>query len=404
MPTYSHSKLSTFETCPLQYKFAYIDRIKREEEGIEAFMGSRFHDAMERLYGELRYRVMPLEELIRFYEEKWVKEYHDDVVITNKKRTADDYRGLGRKCIESYYRRYHPFAQGTLLGLEKKVDVDLLGDGKYRIIGYIDRLMQLGNGRYEIHDYKTSGSLPEQRRLDEDRQLALYNIAVRKMWPDVEGVSLCWHYVVFDKEMTSSRTEKQLEKLKDNTIALIDRIEATRVFEPRESALCDWCSYQDLCPKRKHLCKVESLPINEYLNDDGVRLVNEFARLTAEKMEQNAKIDKIDEELDKIKEAAVAYAKKRDVELIRGSDHKLRVTEKTVVSAPTKDSPERGELEALLKRMGKWDALSMLDTHALAAIVMERALDTKSLSQLQNYLTIEKRYYIYLSLLRENED
>lgn len=37
MTTYSHSRLNTFENCPLQYKLQYIDGIKREEEGIEMF-------------------------------------------------------------------------------------------------------------------------------------------------------------------------------------------------------------------------------------------------------------------------------------------------------------------------------------------------------------------------------
>jgi len=43
-------------------------------------------------------------------------------------------------------------------------------------------------------------------------------------------------------------------------MGLIDRIEAEREFGPRESALCDWCSYWDLCPAKKHLVKVEALP------------------------------------------------------------------------------------------------------------------------------------------------
>lgn len=60
MAIYSHSKLETFENCPLRYKFAYIDRIKREEEGIEAFLGSRFHEVMEKLYKDLNYKIYSL--------------------------------------------------------------------------------------------------------------------------------------------------------------------------------------------------------------------------------------------------------------------------------------------------------------------------------------------------------
>jgi hypothetical protein len=36
LPIYSHSKLSTYETCPQQYKLRYIDRL-RPPEGEEGF-------------------------------------------------------------------------------------------------------------------------------------------------------------------------------------------------------------------------------------------------------------------------------------------------------------------------------------------------------------------------------
>jgi len=53
MPEYSIFQLGKFEECALQYKFIYVDGIKRYEEGVEAFLGQRFHDAMEWLYKEL---------------------------------------------------------------------------------------------------------------------------------------------------------------------------------------------------------------------------------------------------------------------------------------------------------------------------------------------------------------
>jgi len=56
MPEYSISQLGKFEECALQYKFIYVDKIKRDEEGIEAFLGQRFHDAMEWLYKERAFR------------------------------------------------------------------------------------------------------------------------------------------------------------------------------------------------------------------------------------------------------------------------------------------------------------------------------------------------------------
>jgi len=51
MPTYSHSRLSTFEDCPRRYYYRYIARlVVEEEEGIEGFLGSLVHEALEKLY------------------------------------------------------------------------------------------------------------------------------------------------------------------------------------------------------------------------------------------------------------------------------------------------------------------------------------------------------------------
>jgi len=37
-------------------------------------------------------------------------------------------------------------------------------------------------GEYEIHDYKTANSLPRQEDIDNDRQLALYAIAIKELF------------------------------------------------------------------------------------------------------------------------------------------------------------------------------------------------------------------------------
>ncbi|MDZ7262649.1 MAG: HAD-IC family P-type ATPase, partial [candidate division KSB1 bacterium] len=45
----------------------------------------------------------------------------------------------------------------------------------------IDRLMLAPDGAFEVHDYKTGSSLPEQATLDRDRQLGLYQIGVQTL-------------------------------------------------------------------------------------------------------------------------------------------------------------------------------------------------------------------------------
>jgi putative RecB family exonuclease len=111
MSIYSHSRLSTYEQCPLKYKLSYIDGIKREEEKvIEAFLGSRVHETLEKCYNDLRYtKLNTLKELIAYYDKIWDTNWNDAIFISRKELSSKDYRQMGKKFIETYYQRYAPF-------------------------------------------------------------------------------------------------------------------------------------------------------------------------------------------------------------------------------------------------------------------------------------------------------
>ena len=248
MPLYSHSRLNTFENCRLSYKYKYIDNIKGERDGVEAFFGKRFHDTMEKLYNDLKFKVATLEELKGYYNEIWEKKWNDGVLIVRKDKSEDDYRKIGLKALEKYYKRYHPFEEGRILDVEKHLIMDLDGSGKYKVQGYIDRLMETENGHYEIHDYKTSNSMKSQEELDKDKQLALYSLAIRELYSEVNDVHLIWHFLEHNKKMISKRTTEQLQQLKQEILNLIKKIELETEFPANLGILCNWCEFQTYCP------------------------------------------------------------------------------------------------------------------------------------------------------------
>ncbi len=379
---YSHSKLNYYETCPLKFKLAYIDEIKVEEEGIEAFLGSRFHEAMEKLYGELKFKTMTLDEVKAYYEERWKKNFHEKVVIVAEGRTAEDYFRLGLKFIEDYYRRYYPFNQNRVLGLEQFIEIELEGKRRYVLQGYVDRIDLTPDGIFEIHDYKTGGSLPEQAQADADRQLALYQLGVKKKWPWAEKFRLVWHYVAFDLEISSTRTPENLEDLKRKIIELIEKIEEDREFPPKESHLCNWCAFWNYCPLKKHEATLEELPANEYLNEEGVVLVNKYIQYLNQKKEAEA-------ELEKLKEAIIAYAEKNKLSRVMGSEFHLTLSKQEKIKIPGAGDEKRVLLENLIRQAGLWDRLSALDRFALEKAIKSRQLDTGLLEKLKELVTKE---------------
>lgn len=250
MPQYSHSKLSAYESCPLKYRYAYVDRVQLEErpENIEAFMGKRVHETLVKLYSD---RIIAkhdtVDDLLDYYDDIWGKRWSDDVTIVRKEYTAEHYHATGGKCIADYYARYQPFDESRTLGLEQNVVINVNG---YRLTGYIDRLSRRNDGCYEIHDYKTSKSLPPQSFFDRDRQLTLYMIGVRDSKKDAGQVDLVWHFLIHDKEIRSQRTEYNIERLKEYVVSLIGRIEQSEKendFPAVKGELCKWCEYRSLC-------------------------------------------------------------------------------------------------------------------------------------------------------------
>ena len=249
MQTYSNSRINSFENCPLQFRYRYIDRIKRRVQGVEALVGKVVHKVLENLYADLeRARTAPVEEFTAQFRELWLKAVTPDVRIVRDGMTLDDYQALGERCVESFYRRNHPFKSGEVLGCEIRVEFSLDTAGQYRILGFVDRVDRVAPGVFEIHDYKT-GSLPRYGALKKDRQLTLYEMAVRERWSGVKEVRQVWHYLAHSKEFVEKRGEDYLHKTRLSTIRAIEEIEGTVEFPPRRSPLCSWCDFLDICPE-----------------------------------------------------------------------------------------------------------------------------------------------------------
>jgi putative RecB family exonuclease len=403
MPIYSHSRLSTFENCPLKFKFQYIDKIKPEEPwtSVEAFMGSRAHDAFEKLYRDLNLtKLNTLDELLEYFDETWDKEWGDDVRIVRKEYTKDDYRNTGKKCIIDYYNHYKPFDDSKTLNLEQRVTIEIEG---HKLTGFIDRLSQRGEGEYEIRDYKTNANLPTQEKCDSDRQLALYQIGVEDMWNDAKSVDLVWHFLRHNKEIRSTRTADEITQLKLDIVSLIEEAEKAEEednFPACESGLCGWCEFQMLCPNHAHLAFTQDMPTNEFLKEPGVDLVNRYAELMAQK---KVFMDNFESEIAKLKEALIVYAQKENVEVVRGSDKKLRVKATESYKFPRKDSPERAELDELIKKEDKWLEVSDLNASALAKALKEGVWSPKLVKKILEYQNMERDFRFSLSRLKERK-
>jgi RecB family exonuclease len=234
----SYSAISSYEKCPLSYRYQYIDRIEIAPSPYLSF-GRSLHTALEWLYGRAVPEPPVLEDLIAYLDSNWESEgYKDPEEERSFLSHARDVLTLFYKTNIGDFR--------LPIAVEERFELEMKG---YLLSGVIDRIDRRPDGSYEIIDYKTNRRLPEISRLREDLQLPIYQMACHEIW-GVYPSKLTFYYLVTNKRYsTKSYDQDRLSMVRarvDGVAALI----AAGKFTPTPNRLCPWCSYEDICPER----------------------------------------------------------------------------------------------------------------------------------------------------------
>lgn len=368
MASYSPSKLAQYMQCPLKYRFQYVDGIKKEEEGIEAFVGSRVHETLERMLTlKTDFDREPSYELAEeLFRKAWDEKYHPAVVIRESDVTPDDYKRRGLMMLRNYFEiePLHDF--GELLDLEQRLNFHV---GEHSINGIVDRLQRDG-GKLHVIDYKTSKGQMSQAQADEDRQLALYELGLRQLYPDIEEIELHWYMLAHREVVTSIRDAEARRRLEDQISYLIEEIESALDFRPKESTLCGWCDYSAECAAEK---EQRTLKPDETASPPSPRdLADEYAELTEKQKDLNGEVNKIKKRLEELKPLLGAVCREEGAWSVEGNECILDVAEKSDYYMPPKGSQQRRLLEEVVRDCGLWEELSDINKTLIANALSER--------------------------------
>jgi Protein of unknown function (DUF2800). len=125
--------------------------------------------------------------------------------------------------------------------------------------------------KWEIHDLKTEKRSKISLQAQNDFQLALYQLGVQQNFKDVSEISLVWHSLRHNTNITIFHTDKQLFKIEKKIINILKSIQKDSInlnkFKPRQdykkSTLCNWCPVWEECsvkvgpnPSFKNLIKI----------------------------------------------------------------------------------------------------------------------------------------------------
>ncbi|HXF48195.1 MAG TPA: PD-(D/E)XK nuclease family protein [Verrucomicrobiae bacterium] len=401
MPVYSHTQLETFRICPKKYEFRYILKPEVPEVATaETILGSTVHKTLSRLFQDVQMEKIPaLPEVENNFDEFWKKEWHSGLRMSGD-YDAGDYHRIGLKCLRDFYQHHHPFNQSRTLGLDYKATVSLDESGRYKMTGFIDRLAKSPDETYEIHDFKTGKNLPTQADLESDQQLTLYNLLVRQLWPQVNRVRSIWHFLRFDELLETVRTPEQVEEAKQKVMQRIDEVEAARAaghFPTKVSDFCGWCDYKHICPAWKHLFWLEEEKEKIADADQGKQMVDELARLKADKVELEARIEQV-------REIILEFARQNGLTALFGSGQIAQIKDSEWPRLPDrKTNPQAREaLEKLLKEHNLWEKAAEVSRFKLDRILKDRTLPEEVRKKLRTLAPVEKQFTV--SVLRRKDE
>lgn len=236
----SFSAFDNYNSCPLKYKFQYIDRV-RVEKKTELEFGSLMHAVVQDALK--KDPIIPsLEELFTNYEEGFGQ------ISFKDKRQKKQYYDVGKEIIKIFLDSLKPGLRDTI-ATEKRFYIQL--NEKHAISGAIDRIDKLPFGAYEVIDYKTNFKPKTQQDVDRDKQLGIYHLAIQNLWPEAKDVRLSMHFLRPNLKLTTVRRPDEIEELKKEIIETAEKIEHDTEFRPKRNPLCDWCDFQQQCPLQK---------------------------------------------------------------------------------------------------------------------------------------------------------
>jgi putative RecB family exonuclease len=247
----SWSALSTFRTCPLKYKFRYIDGLPEESVSAALIFGTGIHTAVEQhfqaiLSGDERPDV---ERLMFAYRSAWLP--HDpDAISFGGSETRASLDALASKMLTAFLNSPAASVQGRVLGVEEEIR-GMLVEGTPDLYGRVDLLTE-DSDSLVITDIKTSrGKWSAEQVEDSGEQLLLYSHLASEISP---GKTLKTRFLVLTKTKEPVVEEHVREvnpAAVKRTLAGVERvwraISAGNFYPTPSTMSCASCGYRAAC-------------------------------------------------------------------------------------------------------------------------------------------------------------
>lgn len=235
-------------TCPLVYRFRVIDRLP-EPPSPAAARGTLVHAVLERLFDQpaLGRTLAAARGLLA---PQW------DRLMADEPGLAELFDDEGQQLAwldeaAQMLDRYFALEDPTRIEpAHRELSVQAMLDSGLTLRGYIDRLDVAPTGEMRIVDYKTGTAPREEYEARALFQMKFYAVVLWRTGGTIPHL-LQLIYLGNGEIVRYAPDEADLQATERKINALwqaIDRARTSGDWRPRQSRLCEWCSFQALCP------------------------------------------------------------------------------------------------------------------------------------------------------------
>jgi len=205
-----------------------------QERPFLAFDGS-IHKTLAEFF-KLKYRSQKtLKVLQDLLKKNWVSKGY-----VSKEEEAD-WRSQANSLLERFSKTFDLHIEPYFVN--EYFEIPVGGD---ILFGTIDRVDKTEDG-YEIIDYKTRRTLFSQEEVENDLQLAIFQLACSKKY-NIFAAQLSILFLSFDKKITAVKPQENVEQTEKNFIKLSETIKKDTEFKPNPNPFCNVCDYNVICP------------------------------------------------------------------------------------------------------------------------------------------------------------
>lgn len=260
---FSFSQIAAYQKCPWQYRYQFVWKVPTLGKGVFSF-GKTLHLTLQKFYQQMvaennvcqanlfdtstpkkenEIKVPSLNYLIELYHNNWQDDWF---YSTEHKR---QYREKGEKILKEFYELNSKNGWIVPISLESTFRFRV---GDYYFKGQIDRIDPMYPDKIRLVDYKT-GKPKTKLSFSDKLQLLIYQWAADKLgidWQWGKIGELTYYYLDNNTEQKFLGKEKDLEKVEEEILRVIDSIRKCDFTPSPSEENCSHCDFKEICDFR----------------------------------------------------------------------------------------------------------------------------------------------------------